>query len=66
MERSPSLTDDGQEAIEGERGTADIIADQLPNILGTGLYERISTLRRSPEVSSAPDEVQVSEIRDRA
>ena len=40
--------------------------DQLSDILGTGLSERISMLRRSPEVSSAPDEVRVAEIRDRA
>ena len=40
--------------------------DQLSDTLGTGLYERISMLRRSHEVSSAPDEVQVAEIRDRA
>ena len=39
--------------------------DQLSDILGTGLSERISMLRRGPEVSSAPDEVQVAEIRDR-
>ena len=36
--------------------------DHLSDILGTGLSERISMLRRSPEVSSAPDEVQVAEI----
>ena len=35
--------------------------DQLSDILGTGLSERISILRRSPGVSSAPDEVQVAE-----
>ena len=40
--------------------------DQLSDILGTGLSENISTLRRSLEVSSAPDEVQVARIRDRA
>ena len=40
--------------------------DQLSDILGTGLSERSSMMRRSPEVSSAPDEVQVAEIRDRA
>ena len=38
--------------------------DQLSDILGTGLHERISTLRRSPKVSSAPDEVQVAEIKE--
>ena len=40
--------------------------DQLSDILGTRPSERISMLRRSPEVSSAPDEVQVAEIKDRA
>ena len=40
--------------------------DQLSDTLGTGPSERISMLRRSPEISSAPDEVQVAEIRDRA
>ena len=40
--------------------------DQLSDTLGTGPSERISMLRRSPEVSSAPDEVQVAEIRGRA
>ena len=40
--------------------------DQLSDILGTGLSERISMLRRSPQVSSAQDEVQVAGIRDRA
>ena len=40
--------------------------DQLSDILGTGLSERISLLRRNPEVSSAPAEVQVAETRDRA
>ena len=40
--------------------------DQLSDILGTGLSERISILRRSPEDSSAPDEVKVVEIKDRA
>ena len=40
--------------------------DQLSNTLGTGPSESISMLRRSPEVSSAPDEVQVAEIRERA
>ena len=39
---------------------------QLSDTLGTGPSERISMLHRSPEVSSVPDEVQVSEIRDRA
>ena len=38
--------------------------DQLSNILGTRLSERISMLRRSLEVSSVPDEEQVAEIRD--
>ena len=40
--------------------------DQLSDILSTVLSERISTLRRRPEASSVPDEVQVAEIRDRA
>ena len=40
--------------------------NQLSDTLGTGPSERISMLRRSLEVSSAPDEVQVAEIRDRA
>ena len=40
--------------------------DQLSDTLGTGRYERISMLRRGPEVSSAPDEVQMAELRDRA
>ena len=40
--------------------------DQLSDTLFTGLSERISTLRRRPEVSSVPDEVQVAEIRNRA
>ena len=40
--------------------------DQLSNILDTGPSERISMLRRNPEVSSAPEEVQVAELRDRA
>ena len=39
--------------------------DQLSDILGTGLSERISNLRRSHRVSSAPDEVQVAEIKSR-
>ena len=39
--------------------------DQLSDILGTGLFERISILRRSPEVSLTPDGVQVAEIGDR-
>ena len=40
--------------------------DQLSDPLGTGPSERISMLRRSPEVSSAPDEVQVAQTKDRA
>ena len=40
--------------------------DQFSDIMGTGLSERITKLRRSPDVSSDPDEVQVAEIRDRA
>ena len=39
--------------------------DQLSDMLGTGLFERISILRRSPEVSLTPDGVQVAEIGDR-
>ena len=59
------ITDDGQEAIEGN-DVPHCRLDQLSDILGTGLSEKISMLRRSPEVSSAPDEVQVAEIRNRA
>ena len=40
--------------------------DQLSDTLGTGPSERISMLRRCPEVSSVADEVQVAELRDRA
>ena len=55
---------DGQEAIEENEVPADIIArpKSFPTSLGTGLSERISMLRRSPEVSSVPDGVQVAEI----
>ena len=70
--RSPSraffyMTDEGQETIE-EKEVPQILCrlDQLSDILGTRLSERISMLRRSPEVSSAPDAVQAAEIRDRA
>ena len=40
--------------------------DQLSDIPGTGLPERIPTQRTSPEVSLVPDEVQVTEIGDHA
>ena len=46
------ITDDGQEA--------QILLQAQP------AFRRISMLRRRPEVSSVPDEVQVAEIRDRA
>ena len=53
------ITDDSQEEIE---------EDEVPQIftLGTGLPEEVSILRRSPEVSLTPDEVQVTEIGDPA
>ena len=61
------ITDDGQEAIEEKRYRRYCCRlDQLSDTLGTVPSERISMLRRSPEVSSAPDEVQVAEIRDSA
>ena len=61
------ITDDGHEAIE-ENEVPQMLLHAQPAFrhLGTGPSERISMLRRSPEVSSAPDEVRVAEIRDRA
>ena len=40
--------------------------DQQFDILHTVLFERIHMQRANPEVSSAPDEVQVVELRGRA
>ena len=57
------ITDDGQEAVEENEVPQILRVDQLSDILGTGLSERISIMRRIPWVSSAPDEVQVAEIR---
>ena len=61
------ITDDGQETIE-ENEVPQILLQARPvsDILDTGLSERISILRKSPKDSSAPDEVKVVEIRDRA
>ena len=60
------ITDDGQEAIEENEVPQTCRLDQLSDTVGTGPSERISMLRRSQGFSSAPDEVQVAEIRDRA
>ena len=59
--------DDAQEAIE-ENEVPQILLQARPAFrhLGTGPSGRISMLRRSPGVSSAADEIQVAEIRDRA
>ena len=72
MERSPSrafstiMTMDRKQLKKTRYRRYNCRLDQLSETLGTGLSERISMLRRNPEVSSAPDEVQVAEIRDHA
>ena len=60
------ITDDGQEVIEENEGTADIIAGStsFPTHLGyRAVREDLNVKQRSPEVSLATDEVQVAEIR---
>ena len=60
------ITDDIQEELKRMRYRRyHCRLGQLSDILGTGLFERISILRRIPEVSLTPDGVQVAEIGDR-
>ena len=59
------ITHDGKEAIE-ENEVPQILLQARPAFRHPGLSERISMLRRNPEVSSAPEEVQVAELKDSA